>query len=169
MNSEYPIVFFLSVLLWISIFLAQHFLSSSLLFILKMNRINSCEAKKLGLSDWMMTFFASGWRSCTVSTANWIIAATCTWSWPDYPLIAWSKINIQIHWLPHQLSTLYPQFPTNSCPFHHNNQPVPPDSSSAILFVCGLEKDKWWMDMFHLLHIFSIAENFSLACRLCEA
>ena len=43
---------------------------SSLVLILKMSVINSCEANPLALSDWMMTFFTAGLRSWTVSMTN---------------------------------------------------------------------------------------------------
>ena len=74
--------------------------------------------------------------------------------------IPWLKnqqINIQTNWLTHQLSTLCPSFPTNSCLFYHNNKPVPRNISSAIVFFVVWNHIDYGLVCFHWLHNFSIA------------
>ena len=53
--------------------------------------------------------------------------------------------------------------------FYHNNQPVPLDISSAKLFGCGMEPYKWWIDLFSSTTYFSIAENYTMTRKRCEA
>ena len=169
MNSKYPILFSLSVLLWISICSTQLFSSSSIVLILKMNGMNYCEAKPLELSNWKMTFlrYDEG-----LALYQQITGFTMPPTHNPGQSIHWlhnQQMGIKNPLTPPSTFHLISIIPNKFMNFYHNNQTIPPDISSANVFVCVMEPYKWWMDLFSLNAYFPISENCTLSRRRWKA
>ena len=162
-------MFSLYVLLWISICSTQMFSSSSLVFILKINGISSCEANHLHyLTEWW-TFLRQDDDLALYQQLTGLQLPPAHDPGQSIPRLNNQQLNIQTHWLPHKLSTLSPQIPTKSCllTIIINLSLLIFHLYFCFFLVWNHINDGWIC--FHWLHNFFIAENRTLAHRRYKA
>ena len=97
------------MILWIPICSTEPFSQSSLVFRFKINAINCFEAKPLELSDWIMTFL---WQDDSLELNQNLTGLQLSPAHDPVQSIHWlqkQQINIQIHWLTHNLPTSSPK------------------------------------------------------------
>ena len=149
---------------------AQHniFSSSSLVFILKMNVINYCEAKPLALSDWMMTFFH---QNDGLSLYQQLTGLNL----PPAHNPGRVSLGYTINYLIFNSADLPIKFP----PYLHKSQQthafftiiinlsLPISHMQSFLFVVWNHVNYGWF-YFHWMHIFLYSRKCALAHRLCE-